>query len=366
MSEINPEYIDIHPLKKSRRVLLHFCDLFLNFFLALFFFSVIIFPVSRNVVGYDLNMSAISENQNRMTSFLFDNGLLERENKDDDFTTALTFSGKKFARMMVSNDTTGDYFRHYFLDLLGSSKEDYLSFYRNNDKSSYFDVTDEVSLKKEYQELLLPILDSKDTLSSKGETIYKKLYNSVFPNLYSALVSDLLTNERITSTSSLYLYRDLKNQNDGLENRNHWIISVDCYIAYTLASLIYFLLVPMLSRRGKTISMMALGYEKVGSDNLRILKRKERILSFFFYFFFHLSLMIFLPMLFVEFAVLFSIPGLLTFTLVGLGLSIISFVYMFFDSLGRSLSDMLTKTCYIRKSDLEKLALLKGYKVDRA
>ncbi len=366
MTQINPTYIDIHPIKKFGRSLLHFCDLFLNFFLALAFFSMAVFPISRNVVGYDDNKTLINENQVKMTSVLFDNGLLEREKVDDDFTSAMTYSGKRYALSLVKNDVNNDYFHHYFITLLGDDEESYLSFYVKNDKSSYFDVTDKVSLKKEYQELLLPLLDSKDTLSSKGETIYKKLINSVFPNFYSALLEDMLSNEKITSSSPLYQYRELKGKNEELQNTNNWIVSVDCYISYILASLIYFLLIPMVSRRGKTISMMALGYERVGSDNLRVLKRRERWIQFFFYFFFHMSLMIFLPMLFVEFAVLFSIPGLLTFTLIGFGLSLVSFVYMFFDRLGRPLSDVLTRTCYIHKSDLENLALLKGYKVDHA
>jgi ABC-type multidrug transport system fused ATPase/permease subunit len=365
MSQINPTYIDIHPIKKFGRVLLHFCDLFVNFFLALAFFSMMVFPIARNIAGYDTNINTISENQLKMTSLLFENGLLEKEKEEDDFTTALTYSGNNFIKSFLSKDTKKDYFHHYFVDILQDEKS-YLAFYTKNDTNGYFIVSDSVALKEEYQQLLLPLLDSKDTLSSKGQTLYKKLLNSVFPGFYSALIEDIGSNENIPSPSSLTDYRQYKKMDDSLENQNNWILSISCYISYTLASLIYFLLIPMVSKRGKTIAMMALGYERVGSDNLRVLKRKERWIQFFFYFFFHMSLILFLPMLFVSFAVLFSIPGILTLTLVGMALSLISFVYMFFDRLGRGLSDMLTKTCYIHKKDLENLALLKGYKVDHA
>lgn len=366
MSQINPEYVEIHPLKKGGRVLLHFCDLFLNFFIALFFFSVIVFPISKSNFGYDKNYDKISENQKDMVTTLFDHSLLEKENDNDDFTTALSYSGKRFVLSLVNKNLEHDYFYHYFIEVLKQENQTYLDFYKNNDKNGYFEITTIVSLKDEYQSLLTPILDDKDTLSSKGETIYRKLVNSVFPNLYSMMIDDILNNQKIDSTSSLYSYRVMNQENAQLENANNWIVSIDCYISYILACLIYFLLIPMLSKRGKTLSMMALGYEKVGSDNLRILKRRERIIQFFFYFVFNLSLMIFLPMLFIEFAILFSIPGLLTCTLIGFALSIISFIYMCFDSLDRGLLDVLTKTCYIKKSDLETLALLKGYKVDHA
>ncbi len=363
---MNPEYVDIHPLKKGGRVLLHFCDLFLNFFLSLFFFSVILFPVSRSISGYDENEKKRNENQVQMVEVLYRNGLLEKENADDSFTSCLTYSGNQFVLSLLRHEESHDYFHHYFIDLLHEEIKTYLDFYKNNDKNGYFEISENVYLKEEYQELLSPLLDSKDTLSSRGETIYQKILNSVFPNLYSAMIEDLLQNEKLDSSSPLFLYRTYKEENTQLEKTNRWILSLDCYLSYTLGCLVYFLLIPMLSRRGKTISMMALGYEKVGLDNLKILKRKERILPFFFYFFFHLSLMIFLPMLFIEFATLFSIPGLLTCTLVGTLLSLISFVYLCFDSYGIGLSDRLTKTCYIKKSELEKLSLLKGYKVDHA
>lgn len=366
MSQMNPEYVEIHPLKKGGRVLLHFCDLFLNFFLALFFFSVLLFPISRSAAGYDENEKKINDNQVRMVDVLFENQLLEKENEEDSFTSSLTYSGNQFVLSFLNHEKKHDYFYHYFVDIMKEENQTYLDFYKKNDKNGYFEISKDVFLKEEYQNLLSPLLDSKDTLSSKGETVYRRLINSIFPNFYSAMIEDILQNEKVDSSSPVYPYRAYKEENTKLEKTNRGILSVDCYISYALGCLIYFLLIPMLSRRGKTISMMALGYEKVGLDNLKVLKRKERILPFFFYFFFNLSLMIFLPMLFIEFATLFSIPGLLTCSLVGSVLSLISFVYLCFDSYGIGLSDRLTKTCYIKKGDLEKLATLKGYKVDHA
>lgn len=361
MSTINPTYVDIHPIRRFSRFLVHFCDMLLNFFLSLLLFSVLFFPVGNKIIGYDSISQDSKINREKMADVLFDNGLLSYQEQGEEFTLSMTYSSKCYLSGFLKDETGSDYFRHYFVDLL-KDEPSYLEFYRKNG-TTYFIVTDKVVMKEDVQALLLPSLDEKDTLSSQGSQTYRRFTESFFPNLYSALVKDLLSNDKISSQNPLYQYRLSKGKIDANQNRQDWIISISTYLSYLVSTLLCFLLIPMVSKRGKTLSMMCFRVEHVGKDNLRILKRRERLLSYVFCLVFNLSPLMLIPSLYIDFATLFSIPGLLTFSLIGLVLALISFVFMCFNDLGRTLSDFLTKSVFISKDDLEKLALLKGYHV---
>lgn len=361
MNNINPTYVDVHPISRFSRFLVHFCDMLLSFFLSLFLFSVLIFPVGNKITGYDSISQDSKVSREKMADVLFENSLLSYQEKGEEFTISMTYSSKCYLNGFLKNDTENEYFRHYYVDFL-KDESSYLEFYRKNG-ATYFDVTDKVMMKEDIRNLLLPSLDEKDTLSTQGSETYRRFTESFFPNLYSVLVKDLLSNEKISSESPLYQYRISKERIDVNQTKQDWIISVSAYLSYLVSTLICFLMIPMISRRGKTLSMMCFRVERVGKDNLRILRRRERLLSYAFHFIFNLTPLMLIPSLYIDFATLFSIPGLLTFSLIGLGFVLVSFVFMCFNELGRTLSDFLTKSVYLSKDDLEKLAMLKGYHV---
>ena len=364
-SKLNPEIITLSPIKKGNRVLLHFLDLVIVFLFAMTIFSLASFPLGKGATGYDSKETRIAETQKEERNLLVSNCLLERENDSDSFDTALTYSSKQYALSFLKKEKQSEYFYHYIVEIEGKSKGEYVSFYQENAKDvDYFDYeSEDVVLKEKYLTLFAPLLDSKDSFSSEGESAYTSFTSSFFPKVYSLMLEEIRSGEGVDS--SLASISSLYKERNGLEEERTRVVSYCSILSYIIAGLIYFLLIPMISKRGKTLALMALRMERVGKDNLQFLKRRERPLIAVLSFFFSISLLFFVPMLYIDFASLFQLYPLLILSLLGCGLDLISFIVMCFDSLGRSLSDILTRSVLISKEDLEMLFDKKHFKVEK-
>lgn len=361
---LNPNEVTISSIKKSHRVLLSFTDSLITFFLSLFLFSVVAFPVAKNFAGYDALSQEISTYQQEEENTLYDTGLLDKESEESDFTANLTYSSKLYLLSFVKEETEHEYFRHAYIDLLGRTTAEYISFYQNHD-AGYFDYTEEtVTLKDSYKELFLPLLDEEDTLSDTGQEAYERFTGSYFPELYADLLKELQDGEGIDASSPLYTISSSQKAIDAADDKQQWILGVCGYLSYFVGALITYLVIPLISKRGKTLSMIAFRFERVGKDNLRPLLRKERPIGAVFNMLFNsLAPLVFLPMLYIPFASLFACYPLLSVSLFGLVLDLASFIVTLANSYGRSLVDILTRSVVIHKEDLEKLASLEGFKV---
>ena len=139
------------------------------------------------------------------------------------------------------------------------------------------------------------------------------------------------------------------------------IIMYATYVAYFLGSLISFLVIPLVSKRGKTIGMMTMKIERVGVGVFKTISRHERCINFVYLTIFSLPLIMFTPLLYLGFSTLFSLNQLVYVTLVSLALVVISMFVIIFSKMNRSLSDYLTRTILITSEMLEMIYAAKGY-----
>ncbi len=369
IDQVNPKYLDISPLTKGKRMLVYLADLFLNFFVALILFSVAVYPIGKIVGGYDSYQEKLYENQVERLDILYDNYLLDYDENDDsadkyNITTSLEFSANAYLIGFLEETYEPDYFSLFYIDYLGEDVDAVKNLLQEYDSYGFFDYTGEsIVLSDSYKTSFSPLLDENDSLSSTAQSAYNYFIQSFFANIYSEMMYVILDSEKITSESPLYQYRVLDDQNDELTYQMN-MISVYCtYISYFLGSVIYFLVIPVVSRRGKTIPMMALRRERVVMENFKILKRRDRILYSFYQMVMCLPLIMLVPVMYIDIATVFSLPYLFYLSLISLVLVLASFIFIFCNHYHRTLGDFISKTVLISTDDLEKIYASKGYMI---
>ena len=361
--QVNPKYLDVSPISKGRRMLVYLADLFINLVIAILFFSVAVYPIGRHVSDYEGVEADTYRIQCRMMDVLYDNGLLLCGDEDSryDFNMALDYSADAFLKGFLPGQDRHDFITHFYVDLLGKEQAVANEIYSQND-SRYFSLESGVpELKEEYQEAFLPLLDEKDTLSDDAQEHYDNFVGNVFPKLYSPIMTDLEESDAISSTNPLYAYREYHKQSQTNEEKQRMIAVYCAYIALSLSAVVSFLVVPLVSRRGKTIGMMAMRIERIGSNSFKACSRLERVLIFPLQTIASLPVAMFVPIMYIDFATLFALPQLPYLSLITLAYVVISFFAILFDRLNRSLNDFFTRTIVIDNGVLEKIYLAKGY-----
>lgn len=359
---INPKYLDVSPIRKGRRMLLYFADLFLNFVLAVVFFSVAVYPIARHVTDYDGTAERCYQLQCRMMDVLYDNGLLVPDDEDKyDFTASFSLTAEVFVKSFLPEQDRRDFISYFYVDLLGQDQSVANAVYTQN-ASRYFTVESGIpELLPEYQEAFLPLLDSLDTMSDDAKDNYDNLTQSVFPQMYASLFTDLEESPWIPEDSPLYAYRLYRAQAQENEESQWLAVTYSVYIAMTLSCLVYFLIIPLVSKRGKTIGMMAMRIERIGSNSFHACSRLERVLIFPLQSVPSLATAMFVPIMYIDFITLFALPQLPYLSLITLAYAVVSFFFILFDKLHRSLNDFLTRTVLIDNAMLEGIYLAKGY-----
>ena len=351
--------VTIDRIKKGKRVALFFVELFLNFIIATFLFSVMVYPIAQTTSLFKETDDNILLKQQENVKFLYENDLLLYDEKSkDDFTESMKYTAKEYVLSWIS-DTGSDVIDHYFVDLRGNTKEQVIQFYQQHD-SGFFDFEPELKMKDRFVEEFQPLLDEYDVLSSQGQYDYEKLCTYYFPELYTALINDLNT----IKEGPLSLYHQNNEEINQWKNNYRWIVTFCVSISYVLSCLVSFLVFPLVSKNGKTITMLALRTTRTGLNTLRPISIKERVVLFFLQSLFYLSLVMFIPMFYVSFGELFSIAPLLFTSLASLMSHVISLVILLMDPNGRTLLDKTSKTVLIDDNQLDKIKEMKGFKIE--
>ncbi len=362
----NQEYLDVFPLTRGKRALVYFADLFINFLLSLFIFSTIVFPIWGNASGY---FSIQNENYSlscQMLDVLYDNKLLDYDSSNDakkyDSDSAIAYSSEQFIYSQIKKDSNHNYFYHFYVELLGKSEETYKESFKNLDTKRYFDYTGTLPvLKDSYIEELSPLLDPNDKVSDQGQTDFNNMKNSFVVSLFTSMVNDLTASNDIVSSSDLYKYREYRSLQKENDVKSHNALTYSTYLSFFLASLINFLVIPLCTKRGRTISMIALKVERISIKDYRALRKSDIISTFIYQLVFTMPLMMFTPMLYVSFSSLFDLPLLGVPSLVSLIFPLASLITMWVSKFKRTISDFLFQDIYVDKEILEKIYAAKGY-----
>lgn len=362
---VNPKYLDISPISKGKRMLVYLADLFLSFILAVGFFSVAVFPISQVIGNYSGIIEESNGYQQKMMDVLYDNDILYYDKtKEDvskyDFTSSLSYSADLYLKDLVQDKE--DWIVSFLRDDISLSTDGICSLYKGMDSWAFFSFEEGLpKLDAKYVEEFKPLLDEKDQLSSQGEKDYARFVGTFFPNLYSLVIQRLESSEEIAPDDPLYSYRLLLAERKACDQRQDNIVVYATYVSYLLATLVSFLLVPLLSRSDKTIGMMALRVVRIDKDRLVIRPRKTRWLSFFFSFVFSLPLILFVPIFYVPFGELFSLPYLTYLTLISFLFVLASFFFVLFHPMHVSLSDFVSRTVLVTNETMDEVYKARGY-----
>ena len=138
---------------------------------------------------------------------------------------------------------------------------------------------------------------------------------------------------------------------------------VSTLISYLVSTLICYLIIPVISKDNKTLGMMMMRIQRIGTNNLFLLNKGEAILSSVYYLVFNISIPFFMPMTRVTFTYLFNIPLLTTLLFIGLLISLASMIVILFSSFNRSITDYLSRSVAIKNDDLDAIYRSKGYDI---
>lgn len=363
--EQEQQYVDIHPLKKGKRALLFLGDFFIVFLLSLLLFHVGVYPLGRYIAKYDDQITSLHQAQVRRDKLLYDNELLfakNGENKDyDDFENNLVFTCDEFIHAWTDSSYSQKYnvFAGYFLNI-ENQPEAYISFYKALDeKTGFFSFeNDDVVLKEYYVNEFLPAFDPKDSMSSKGQTDYQTFENKIFVQGYSKLLS-ILESEDFTRDGISYASEQQIITN--VLNNGRTLIVVGSIVTFLLVWIIFHLVIPLFSKRRKTVGMMMLRIERIHKKNFDSLSIPMAYLSSFYSLAAYAFMPMFIPWGSTNFNELFSLPVLFPLALFSLAYLIGSTAFMLFDPFNRSLGDFLCQSYCIQNDDYDLLVQQKGY-----
>ncbi|MCD8209420.1 MAG: hypothetical protein LUC31_01215 [Coprobacillus sp.] len=360
--DTRPNEININPLTRGRRILLFLADLFMNLIIAVFLMNVAVVPIMKAAMHYNDYTEQIYERNEDIADILFANNLLFYENAN--YKTYLTTSEEYTAGKLIEYFTTGedseyDIFYNYYVTI----RDDEETYYSVYDSSIYFVVSDgAVSLVPEYQELLSSFYRVGDTPSGEAETLYDNIVNDFFTVAFDDMIEDIALNDVWYNGMS---YNMVDHEIEQLVAKVDTIVTISTYIAFFLSSLIYFLVIPLCTKHGKTIGMMIMKIERVGINNIYLLRKGEVAINSIYSIIANLVFIMFLPYPTVNFNYLFGLGNsqFLILSVIGLVVILVSLVILMVTQFNQTMFDKLSRTVFIDNDSLDEIYRARGYKV---
>ena len=103
--------------------------------------------------------------------------------------------------------------------------------------------------------------------------------------------------------------------------------------------------------------------ERVNFFNLNHISRPLYLISAFYSLFSTMILIMFIPVLMVEFSTLFTYTYLIFGTIVSSFLALASMIFLFINQYNRSLTDYLCTSLYLTESEMDEIYRARGYNV---
>lgn len=375
MEQGKQEYLNISPISKGKRMLLYLADFFLNFFIAFFLFNLIAMPVGRAISQADKKQLESDTAAEVQFNILYGNQVMLYENQKMKFqyNACAEFTKNCYLSYYSLNDTDvlekhpqfgkheeNEVIRHFFYDIR-NNKQNYLDLVKSfNTHYEYFVIEDDsVRFTDEIKEQMRVYFLSNKDISKDGKEIFSHL-ETFFFQCYTAVFKDIEKNDLLFNNTS---YIENKNIVARVERYYKMRVFISALSTYTLSCVIYFMIIPLISKNGKTPAMMMMRLERIGTNNLYLLNKGEVAINFVYAFVFFIASAFFLPIFYTGFDYLFNISYLASLLLIGLLAVIVSFIFILVSSYSRSLTDFLSRSVIIKTDDLNAIYRSKGYDI---
>ena len=373
--ENNQEIVNISPIGKGKRILLFLADFFINFLICFLIFNVAVMPVSDAITDSRSRQEISDAAAYKQFSILYNNKVLHYESEDDKYyyvanvesTMFIYLSYYSFENTDIKEDhplyghkEENEVLKHFYYDIR-NNKDAYISILQEfNEKHPYFEINGyDIALKNEIKSEIKLSFYYPDNLSEGGKEALNYLEN-FFLDAYALVFEDITKNDLTYNDESYVTNKAIV---DKCEKEFKTQLVVSTLISYLVSTLICYLIIPVISKDNKTLGMMMMRIQRIGTNNLFLLNKGEAILSSVYYLVFNISIPFFMPMTRVTFTYLFNIPLLTTLLFIGLLISLASMIVILFSSFNRSITDYLSRSVAIKNDDLDAIYRSKGYDI---
>lgn len=376
-SEVKPQtkIVDIQPISKGKRILAFLGDFFLVFIMTFVVFNALIMPVSNLMLDSTSRNNTSDNAAKEQFNILYKQKVMHYENDDDiyyynanvEFTMNCFLSYYSFedsdvleAHPQYGHKEENEVIRHFYFDIR-NNKEGYLSLLNDfNKENNYFLIEgDSISLINEVKANIKLSFFSPNDMSKDGQTMLANMQNG-FMNFYAEVFKDIKANDIVYEGKSYLAYDKIVTD---ATNFFKWHLVIASLISYLISVVVYFLVIPLIQKDHRTLAMMMMRITRIGTNNLYLLNNIDNLVNTAFMIAFNISIVFFMPMTYVAFTYLFSIPMLPALLFIGLLLDIASMIFILVTYLNQSLCDKLSRSVIIKNDDLDEIYRAKGYDV---
>ena len=361
------KFIDISPLSKWKRLLVFLGDYFLAFIISFIFFNIVVFPVAKVVVGSQKQNEEAQVLEQKALKMLIDDGYLYSPNDGASFLEDVNYTFKVFlsyyafdeVKPFVDKDyghnLKNEVVRHYYENVIKDTNRYVVDFKEVNEKDQMFDIGDTIDsivLKADYKNLL-----KNELIEQADEDKYSQAMinfrDNVFARLFYIHVYNHITeNDYVKDGNSFNSYM---NQSETILKNLQWIPTVSSLISITLTWGIAFVLIPLVNKENRTITMMAMGVSKLHYKSLGSIDSKSILIQSFYHFVTILSSTVFLPFAYFGLAYCFNLPLLFVLTTISFALLLVSGAFIIFNQYNRSGTDIISDIVLVPTSQLDSL-----------
>ena len=366
--EVEVKSVDIYPVKKGKRTLLYLCDLIIVFFFSFLFYAAAVVPISAQVTNESQRLKEENLARVERNNILFYNDLLYRDEESNDLSKEMAYTFEQYARYLCSATYSvahPDVFTRYFIDIKNYDFQVYKEHILNSDTKLFFDReelnNENVVLRGYFIDQFNPLFQG-DELLGEAKKNYESFYNVYFLNMYSHVLSDIQKND-LGAHDVEYTYNHYQKILVNFENYFSNLIVADSYISYVLAVTVCFLVIPMISKNRKTLSMMFMRLERVSVSTLELKSRKTVFGNFIYQAATNLWLVYFVASVSAGFAYALGLPVVFPLSLSSLVLMFVSLIIMLFDKYNRPLSDKFSDAVVLTSQSLDEIYRARGYDI---
>ena len=367
--------INLIPLKKGKRILLFLADYFINFILGFLLFVVACYPLGKLMTGYTAKTNDYDTNLVNRGEILVHNKIIFNSNDVDisnisynvDFTSDCFLSYYCFDEESPSNMRYNQFghkadnqvFHTYFLNIIHDEQKFLTLFDKYNATHEYFTRSGTtLTLKSDIKEQVRPSFIKGEEASQVGKTYIANIKSSVYLPMFSEVMESIKTSDL---TYSGHSYNATQSAILSYESYRLNLITAGAMISVFISSAILYLVIPLVNKSHKTISMFIMNIETVNIRSLGYLKKKEVALKFVYCLFEVFFISFFVPMTSIPFVEMFRIQLLLIISLFSIGFMLINLIALLFDEYNRTLFDRLLGLVHLKTADLDEVYRAKGY-----
>ena len=375
------KYVDIHPLKKGRRILVFLADFFIHFILTFIVFNIACAPIGKAITNFS------SKNQEHivLTSEMYDHYYQSKVLLNDDsfekldVTAGVEYTYRCFLSYFVlfeeesidnkypqyGHKIENNTIYHFYHDIRNNDEQYINAFKLYNERDNYFEYnesTKEFNLKIEVKNELYAYYDPKDAMGDIGKTYYNNISDYLFNPLLAEVMSDIEKND-LHFEGEKHSFLECKNRIKEIENYHENLMTICVCIAHFIVWVALFFIVPLINKNRKTLAMMFMKIERVNFYSLNLTKRSVTAITSIYYLFAMMLGLMFVPSLLVPFNNLFALRFLMYGTIFSAALLLAGLFFVLFNQYNRSLIDYLSNNLYLSEEELNEVYRARGYKI---